>query len=43
MPVEGEDQARLLDFRNRWCEVFSMENSWQDFSNNCVTFATEAR
>ena len=43
MPVEGEDQARLLEFCNCWCEVFSVDNSWQDFSSNCVAFATEAR
>lgn len=43
MSVESEDHARLLTFRNRWCELFSEDNSWEDFSNNCVTFAAEAK
>lgn len=44
LPVESEDQQRLVEFRDRRCAIFMDENlSWADFSLCCAEFATQAR
>ena len=32
LPVEGADQQRFVQFRERWIETFSSDLSWDDFS-----------
>ena len=44
LPVESEDQQRLVEFRDRWCAIFTDDTlSWADFSLRCAEFATEAK
>ena len=43
LPVEGADQQRLVQFRERWIATFSSDLSWDDFSRRCEDFATESR
>jgi hypothetical protein len=42
LPIPGEDQQRLLDF-HKWRAVFSEDSTWQEFTDQCVEFASEAR
>ena len=43
LPIPGEDQQRLLEFHNKWHAVFSADSTWQEFTDQCVEFASEAR
>ena len=44
LPVEKADQERLLAFREQWSNVFlDASTSWDEFSEQCVQFATAAR
>lgn len=43
LPVESDDQRRLVEFRERWIQVFSEDLSWPDFSLRCAEFATETK
>ena len=43
LPVDGADQQRLVQFRERWIETLSSDLSWDDFSRRCEDFATESR
>ena len=44
LPVESEDQQRLVEFRDRWCAIFTDDTlSWAVFSLRCAEFATEAK
>ena len=38
-----QELAQLTEFRNLWVERFTSEHSWDEFSQLCESFATEAR
>lgn len=42
-PILDEDVKRLQLFRDKWCEVFSGDLPWQEFSSQCEVFAADAR
>lgn len=41
--LQDGDLIKLTEFRTKWIDTFTSEHSWDEFTDLCVQFASDAR